>query len=763
MEYAVRIPVRAQDIEFGLAVQRRGGWIDNSKLLTESIGALAVSGLCGLLVGLLGTRRTLKARLVDADGLLAREAAERERAQQECHSATEATASAQAQLKQTQAALQQAEAALERSHAQLDQTARGSQEARESLEARLSQAEQEAIDLAARLDAAARATDEATKERQAEVARAYVALEQAQRKATELQTRLEEANHARERAISEAQIRFQRDEATVADLRGRFEEATRVREQALAEAQAQMKRDQAAIANLQSRLDAALHSGRETDRALTEAEALIKRDEATITDLQSRLDAAARSGEAVAQALADAKTQMTLDQATIADLQSRLDAANHSGKESARALAEAEIQVKRAEASIADLQSRLEAATQSGKETAHASEAVFSPAEEKLTVAPNPEDAAPSNTPPASEAVPPPEITPEVDSISPSVVPETASDAASPASEASSKKASTVGPKRKKPRRDDQLDLFAEPPAAGDSPGPETPFAVGAPPEESATEASLTDAAPQPPSAVSTPTESESPSETAVAPIPAEAGEPEGIRPEPQPDEPQVVTSTEERGPAIEPPGLDLPAIEGLATAEGLERSDGRPERYVEALRHFAEHQARAAAKIRDALVLGDTTAAEQIVGALKTAASGVGAVEVQAAADTLEQAIHAQSDSARIESQWVDLERALDGLIASLHQALKPEEEKSAHARPLPAQPPINLGHLRKAVRLIMPLLAGEDPGAKDCLKDNRATFRSAFVPEAYAEFEQSVKSGDFTAALDHLKKAAKKHGIAL
>ena len=39
-----------------------------------------------------------------------------------------------------------------------------------------------------------------------------------------------------------------------------------------------------------------------------------------------------------------------------------------------------------------------------------------------------------------------------------------------------------------------------------------------------------------------------------------------------------------------------------------------------------------------------------------------------------------------------------------------------------------------------MLPLLAGQDPGARDCLNDNRAAFQSAFAPEAYAEFVQSV-----------------------
>jgi hypothetical protein len=91
------------------------------------------------------------------------------------------------------------------------------------------------------------------------------------------------------------------------------------------------------------------------------------------------------------------------------------------------------------------------------------------------------------------------------------------------------------------------------------------------------------------------------------------------------------------------------------------------------------------------------------------------------------------------------------------------PKPKESKPARSLPARPPLDLAQLRKAVNLILPLFTGRDPGARDCLKDNRTTFRSAFAPEAYVEFEQSVKSADFDAALEHLKKAARKHGISV
>jgi hypothetical protein len=90
------------------------------------------------------------------------------------------------------------------------------------------------------------------------------------------------------------------------------------------------------------------------------------------------------------------------------------------------------------------------------------------------------------------------------------------------------------------------------------------------------------------------------------------------------------------------------------------------------------------------------------------------------------------------------------------------PTPKEAKPARPLPPRPPLDLAQLRKAVNLILPLFTGRDPGARDCLKDNRATFRSAFAPEAYVEFEQAVKGADFDAALEHLKKAARKYGIS-
>jgi HPt (histidine-containing phosphotransfer) domain-containing protein len=219
----------------------------------------------------------------------------------------------------------------------------------------------------------------------------------------------------------------------------------------------------------------------------------------------------------------------------------------------------------------------------------------------------------------------------------------------------------------------------------------------------------------------------------------------------------------EAAAPATPPVTAELPEIDGLDLAEGLAWSDGNPKTYLKSLERFSQEQTGIPEKIRDALVQGEPAAAERMAQSLKTAAGDIGAGSVQKAATALAHAIHGQTDPSDIEFLWADLEKVLNELLSGLRQALKSKEDKPSPARRLPPQPPVNPAQLRKAVNLIAPLFAGQDPGAKECLKDNRATFRSAFVPEAYVEFEQCVKKGDFDAALEQLKKAVKKYGISV
>jgi HPt (histidine-containing phosphotransfer) domain-containing protein len=208
---------------------------------------------------------------------------------------------------------------------------------------------------------------------------------------------------------------------------------------------------------------------------------------------------------------------------------------------------------------------------------------------------------------------------------------------------------------------------------------------------------------------------------------------------------------------------LELPPIEGLAMADGLARAGGDSKVYLKALQHFSEEQGGTPERIRDALLRGDLTAADQMARRLKIAAGEIGATAVQSSAAAVAGAVLEQPDPGEMEALWAALDKAVRDLVSELRPLLKPKEGKSAKDHRQVTAAPVNPAELRKAVSEIVPLLADRDPGARDCLKANRAIFRSAFTPEAYSEFERAVKVNDFDGARDQLKKAVRKHGLSI
>ena len=305
----------------------------------------------------------------------------------------------------------------------------------------------------------------------------------------------------------------------------------------------------------------------------------------------------------------------------------------------------------------------------------------------------------------------------------------------------------TKPPRQKKIKKDDQMSLFGEAPAAPPAPAPAAdllsaePPAPSAPPPPPVAEAE--------PATVTPPTEPARPSAPPPAPAPVE------------PEPPAVVPPTEPSPPPVAEPHPELPDIQGLDTSAGLAHTDGHTKPYLKLLRQFASDRASSAERVRDLLVQGQPAQAEHLASALKDAAQDIGAVTLQATAHDLERAIKAQADPADIESLWSTLDQTLSILVADLKLALKPKEEKPKEDKPAERPPPpVDPPVLRRAVNEILPLLTDLDPGAADCLKANRKTFRSAFSVDGFAEFEQHVKAGAYHEALDLLKKAAKKHG---
>jgi sensor domain CHASE-containing protein/HPt (histidine-containing phosphotransfer) domain-containing protein len=684
LQDAVQQPVRAQDLEFRLALWPRGGWINATKVALESVGVLVVSGLFCLVVNLLKSRR------------LANETAERGQTPKDGSGAKDSAAGAQAEF--TLAELQE----------RLEVTVRRASETNELAQTKLKQAELSARELQTRLDATVREAAEAAQAKQAELERARLGLAQAQQAISELQARLEAAASAESKTAAAAQARLQQDQATVADLKARMDAAKRSAREAAEASAARLNQAEKRNRELTGRLLAA-------ETRVTELSALLQKAQGDLKRLQN--DSARSAGVRTAAPIGPVS----------------LESKEIRGGEAVMLPVELSAASSPAIAVLAEPVEQTSAAVVG----------------EKLVPVPSESRGERLAATPAPLAVPPTTTSSKANSSAHPMSHEARAEAGAHTSLPRAKGKSARMAKREQVRRHGPIDLFEGQLKAGQTPANPAPNARAI---ASAEDTRLPALELAPTSAASAPQELK---ESAGGPVNQVTAQPQS--------EPQAVGAGLGNDSATTAALLDLPVIEGLAATDGLARAGDNPKLYFKALQHFVEQHTSAPEKIREALRQGDMAAAERMVQSLKTSAGDIGASAVQSAAAALARTVHEPPDPVETESRWEELDKVVRDLVADLKPVLKPKEGKPAPARRMPAPPPVNPAQLRKAANEILPLLADQDPGAKDCLKANRATFRSAFTAEAYEEFEQCAKRSDFGTALEQLKKAAKKHGISL
>jgi two-component system sensor histidine kinase/response regulator len=197
--------------------------------------------------------------------------------------------------------------------------------------------------------------------------------------------------------------------------------------------------------------------------------------------------------------------------------------------------------------------------------------------------------------------------------------------------------------------------------------------------------------------------------------------------------------------------GAALPEVAGLDAAAGLKRVGGNHRLYLELLRQFCVEETGAGPRVAAALAAKDRATAERVAHTVKGVAASIGFGELAARAGALEQAIRAGHG---IETPLSEFEAALARDVAALAGALPAETDRPtvADAAAAPAH----------AARLAT-LLAEGDGEAVDYLAAHAAAIRAVFPGRDYPAFEGAVRSFDFEAALDRLRRAADNRGIRL
>ena len=210
---------------------------------------------------------------------------------------------------------------------------------------------------------------------------------------------------------------------------------------------------------------------------------------------------------------------------------------------------------------------------------------------------------------------------------------------------------------------------------------------------------------------------------------------------------------------AARPPAgeLDVPAVEGLHSAEGLLRVAGNRKLYLRLLRQFSAEQAEAPAQIARLLEAGDRATAERTAHTVKGVAANLGAKTVQAAAGELEKALRDGADLARLEGLRQQFAAVLAPFVERLRAALGAEPAAAVAASPAVVDP----AQLKGVVEQMTTYLVECDAASSDWLEANRGALASLFTAEAFQEFERRVQGYAFAEAQEKLEEALRARSL--
>jgi HPt (histidine-containing phosphotransfer) domain-containing protein len=691
--------VRAHNLEMILAVQAAGGWYGLSHALLQIVAVVFGAGLVALLVALKEERMDVRSSIDELQTKLARESSDKLQAQEDCKAAKNQITTLQTEVARTSAAVQAAEMALAELRNELHSLAAAEESSRRELQKVLEQRRE----FQEQLEKQAQATQHELSAVQAQLSQARAELEKQTSQLRELHAQSEQATRDAAKTAEKLDRERAQALASAAEWKARFEEA-------ITTAKTNEEEQSGKLAAAHQQIS-----------ALTEALAATKRD----------LEAAASLLETVEPGKAEPSVEPELQ--PIEEHPPLLESNVESTPEPEAPKPEATDEPTHIP--VIPEESTKEASVETAPEVR----------------------VAPPQLAPAESAVP---------AVSSEAKPEPVADEpAAPDSATSAPIAETAEPQPKAPaekparkrkgRKDQQIDLFS----LGDTTS-ETPPA----PEPAAAETAA--AAPEK-TVVQAEPASEPVKEPGTQPDVADMPGAEHDRDytdvftetTAEPESAKVPSATTaEAAPSVE---VNFPAVPGLAVSEGLSLADGDPDKFRKALELFVDHQRKATSKIRDHMVQGDMPAAERVLNSLKVAAGEIGAISLRESATKLDQAMHGESEPAEVEFLWLEVDKNLRELLAGLKPVLEEAEENRAPARTAEPRLKVDAAQLRKAVNQILPLLTDNDPGAKDCFKDYRSVFRPAFASDAFQDFEQAVKKNDFGTGLDLLKKAVKKYGI--
>ena len=197
--------------------------------------------------------------------------------------------------------------------------------------------------------------------------------------------------------------------------------------------------------------------------------------------------------------------------------------------------------------------------------------------------------------------------------------------------------------------------------------------------------------------------------------------------------------------------GLPTLVIEGLDTRQAMRRVLGKKEAYLSLLRKFVVGQADAARRVVRALEKGDFSEMEIIAHTVKGLAGNIGANNMQACAESLEQAV-----KGKLERQVI--QAALDLFASTLEKTLAAIEKSVPdlrHESVSNTKGTFNAAQTKQAFvcAALMNLLENGDTAAMDFLSENQEVLKTALADD-FGSLQKMIEGFDFDAALAVLQR---------
>ncbi len=196
-------------------------------------------------------------------------------------------------------------------------------------------------------------------------------------------------------------------------------------------------------------------------------------------------------------------------------------------------------------------------------------------------------------------------------------------------------------------------------------------------------------------------------------------------------------------------PELTIPEISGIDIAGGVKRVAGNNRLYRSLLEQFAAKHANAAAEITEALRSGDRPLAERLAHTIKGVAGNIGIGAIQAAAGTVEKAIHDEDPA--VPQLLIALEAVLGPQVQSILAAI-------GQAAPAPvATQPFDAQIATAACIKLKSLIIDNDGDAADAVQLVADALTGSVDAQRLAALRSSIDDFDFDAALVKLVDIAK------